>query len=187
VQGEVYVDPIRISLPAGILRVESGVVRFLAGDPDRPRLDLSGRARMLGYDISVIVEGPYDEPVVTLSSVPPLLEEELLLLLLTGHPPKTGATQAATHAAGMNVAVYVGKGMLARLFSDQSAESDESVLDRFEVEIGRGVTRAGQETIDAQFRLAEGVVRDGDVLYITTEKDVYDDVNAGLKIVFRFK
>jgi translocation and assembly module TamB len=119
--------------------------------------------------------------------VPPLLEEELLLLLLTGHPPKTGATQAATHAAGMNVAVYVGKGMLARLFSDQSAESDESVLDRFEVEIGRGVTRAGQETIDAQFRLAEGVVRDGDVLYITTEKDVYDDVNAGLKIVFRFK
>jgi hypothetical protein len=187
VEGEVYVDPLRIALPAGILRVESGVVRFLADDPDRPRVDLVGRARMLGYDISAVVEGPYDEPVVTLSSVPPLLEEELLLLLLTGHPPKTGASQAATNAAGMNVAVYVGRGLLTRLFAGQSVESDESVLDRFEVEIGRGVTRAGQETIDAQFRLAEDVLRDGDVLYITTEKDVYDDVNAGLKIVFRFK
>ena len=125
--------------------------------------------------------------MVTLSPTPPLLEEELLLLLLTGHPPKSEATQASTNATGMNVAIYLGKGWISRLFAGQSAESDESVLDRFDVEIGRGVTRAGEEVIGARFRLAEDVPRDGDVLYITTEKDIYDDVNGGLKIVFRFK
>lgn len=187
VVGEVYVDPTRIRLPAGVLRVDAGVVRFLEGEPDRPRLDLVGGAKMLGYDISMHVEGPYDEPVVTLSSIPPLPDEELLLLLLAGVPPKTPATQASTRMAGMNVAVYVGRGLLTRWFGSEEVESEESILDRFEVEVGRGVTRTGDETIDTQFRLAEGVLRDGDVLYLTAEKDTFDDVNAGVKIVFRFQ
>jgi hypothetical protein len=187
VVGEVYVDPTRIRLPAGVLRVDAGVVRFLEGEPERPRLDLVGGAKMLGYDISVHVDGPYDDPVVTLSSTPPLSDEELLLLLLTGLPPKTPTTQASTKAAGMNVAVYVSKGLLARWFGSEAVESDESIVDRFEVEVGRGVTRSGDETIDTQFRLAEHVIRAGDVLYLTAEKDTFDDVNAGVKLVFRFQ
>jgi len=187
VAGEVYVDPTRIRLPAGVLRVDAGVVRFLEGDPERPRLDLVGGAKMLGYDISLHVDGPYDEPTVTLSSTPPLADEDLLLLLLTGLPPKTGTTQTSRRMAGMNVAVYVGRGLLERWFGNEEVESEESILDRFEIEVGRGVTRTGDETIDSQFRLAEHVLRDGDVLYLTAEKDTFDDVNAGVKIVFRFQ
>jgi translocation and assembly module TamB len=185
--GNVYVDPIRVSLPAGRLTVQSGVIRFLESDPDRPQLDLVAGAQMMGYDITILVEGPYDEPVVTLSSVPPLPDEDLVLLVLTGQPPKSPADRTTGAAQSMNVAVYLGKGLLARWFGDESVESDESVLDRFDLEVGRGVTRTGEETLDAQFRLGRGVIRHGDTIYLTGEKDIYDDFNAGLKIVFRFK
>ena len=46
--GEVYLDPTRISLPAGSLLFESGVIRFDPNRPDRPTLDLVGTSKMLG-------------------------------------------------------------------------------------------------------------------------------------------
>jgi autotransporter translocation and assembly factor TamB len=185
--GKVYVEPTRLSLPAGSLLFESGVIRLDPYSPDRPVLDLVGKSRMLGYDITVLVEGVYDEPVVTLSSIPPLSNEELLLLVLTGQPPKVMGDRTVSQRQAMNVAVYVGRDFISRWFGSESVESRESILDRFEVEVGRAVTRAGEETLDAQFRLTEGIISDGDTLYLTGEKDVFDFYNAGVKIVFRFK
>jgi autotransporter translocation and assembly factor TamB len=185
--GEVYLDPTRISLPAGSLFFESGVIRFDPNRPDRPTLDLVGTSRMLGYDITMLVEGPYDEPVVTLSSVPPLSNQELLLLLITGQQPNTADDSQASQRQNMNVAVFLGRDLIARWFGSDSVEASESIIDRFDVHIGRAVTRSGEETIEAQFRIAEGVLRDGDKLYLTGEKDIWDFYNAGLKIVFRFK
>jgi translocation and assembly module TamB len=183
--GKIYVDPTRISLPAGSLVFESGLVRFDPNRPDRPTLDLVGTSKMLGYDVTMLVEGPYDEPVVTLSSVPPLSNEELILLLVAGQQPNSEDDQGARQS--MNVAVFLGKDLIARGFGSESSEAAESIIDRFEVHIGRAVTRSGEETIEAEFRLADGILRDGDKLYLTGEKDIFDFYNAGLKIVFRFK
>jgi autotransporter translocation and assembly factor TamB len=185
--GEVYLDPTRISLPAGSLLFESGVVRFDPNRPDRPTLDLVGTSKMLGYDVTMLVEGPFDEPVVTLSSVPPLSNQELLLLLIAGQQPSSTGDAQASQRQSMNVAVFLGKDLMARWFGSDSVEASESILDRFEIGVGRAVTRSGEETIDAQFRIADGVLRDGDKLYLTGEKDMFDFYNAGLKIVFRFK
>ena len=185
--GEVYLDPTRISLPAGSLLFESGVIRFDPNRPDRPTLDLVGTSKMLGYDVTMLVEGPYDEPVVTLSSVPPLSNQELVLLVIAGQQPNSTDDAQASQGQNMNVAVFLGKDLMARWFGNDSVEAGESIMDRFEVGIGRAVTRSGEETIDAQFRIADGVLRDGDKLYITGEKDIFDFYNAGLKIVFRFK
>ncbi len=185
--GEVYVDPTRLNLPAGSLVFESGVVRFDPNRPDRPTLDLVGTSKMLGYDVTMLVEGPYDEPIVTLSSVPPLSNDELLLLLIAGQQPKASDDAQASQRQSMNVAVFLGKDLIARWFGSESSEAAESIMDRFDIGVGRAVTRAGEETIDAQFRIAEDVLRDGDKLYITGEKDIFDFYNAGIKIVFRFK
>jgi TamB, inner membrane protein subunit of TAM complex len=185
--GEVYVDPTRITLPAGSLVFESGVVRFDPNKPDRPTLNLAGTSKIFGYDVTVLVEGPYDEPVVTLSSVPPLSNEELLLLIIAGKQPKTTSDTQVSQRRSMNVAVFLGRDLIARWFGSESSEAAESMTDRFEITIGRAVTRAGEETIDAQFRIADGVLRKGDKLYITGEKDKFDFFNAGLKIVFRFR
>jgi len=185
--GKVYVDPTRISLPAGSLVFESGVIRFDPNRPDRPTLDLIGTSKMLGYDVTMLVEGPYDEPIVTLSSVPPVSNEELILLLIAGQQPSSTDDTQASQRQNMNVAVFLGRDLIARWFGSDSSEATESIMDRFEIGVGRAVTRSGEETIDAQFRIAEDVLRDGDKLYITGEKDIFDFYNAGLKIVFRFK
>ena len=185
--GEVYVDSTRISLPAGSLVFESGVIRFDPNRPDRPTLDLIGTSKMLGYEITMLVEGPYDEPVVTLSSVPPLSNQELLLLLIAGQRPEVTNDAEASQRQSMNVAVFLGRDLIARWFGSASLEAAESIIDRFEIEVGRAVTRAGEETIDAQFRIADDILRDGDKLYITGEKDIFDFYNAGIKLVFRFK
>jgi translocation and assembly module TamB len=142
---------------------------------------------MLGYDITMLVEGPYDEPVITLSSVPPLSNEELLLLLLAGQQPNATGDRRASQRQSINIAVYVGRDLISRWFGAGSTEAAESIFDRFDIAVGRAVTRAGEETIDAQFRVTEGIFRDGDTLYITGEKDVFDFFNAGIRIVFRFK
>ncbi len=185
--GEVYVDPTRLSLPAGSLVFESGVIRFDPNRPDRPTLDMVGTSKMLGYDITMLVEGPFDEPVVTLSSVPPLSNQELLLLIIAGRQPNAADDAQASQRQSMNVAVFLGKDLIARWFGSDSAEAGESIMDRFDIGIGRAVTRSGEDTVEAQFRLADDVLRDGDKLYLTGEKDIFDFYNAGLKIVFRFQ
>ena len=185
--GKVYVEPTRLSLPAGRLVLESGFLHFDPNRPDRPTLNLVGTSKMLGYEITMLVEGPYDEPVVTLSSVPPLTNDELLLLVIAGQQPKTSDDAQVSRQQGMNVAVFLGRDLITRWFGSDSVEAGESIMDRFDISIGRAVTRSGEETIEAGFRLADGVLRDGDKLYLTGEKDIFDFYNAGLKIVFRFR
>ena len=185
--GKVYVDSARLRLPAGTMAMENGIVQFLESDPDRPILELGGTSRMLGYDITMLVEGPYDDPVVTLTSSPPLSNEDILLLVLTGTPPPREGRTIDSEARNLNVAVYIGRDLIARWFSSDEESTTESVLERFELELGRDVTQKGEETLQAQFRLTQGIFQKNDTLYITGEKDVFDYYNAGLRIVFRFK
>lgn len=185
--GRIYVDPTRVSVPAGKISIESGVVTFPENDPDRPTFDLTGQSRLAGYDITLIFQGTSEEPVVTLSSDPPLAEEELLLLVLTGKPPQSAQDKTTSAMANMNMAVYLGKGLLSKWFGGESAESEESVLDRFQLDFGRQLSKNGDETVEAQFRVMEGVFLAGDRLFLTSEKDIYDNFNVGVKVVFRFK
>jgi translocation and assembly module TamB len=185
--GVIYIDRSRILLPAGRLAVEAGLIRFPENSPNRPLLEISGASRILGYDINLTVEGPYDEPTVSLSSVPPLPQDALLLLLLTGRLPPGEVEQNRGWQEGMKVALYVGKGVLEEWFGGNDLDSEESLLERFDIVTGRGISRQGNETIGAQYRLADDVVRDGDELYLVAERDIYDEFNAGIRIVFRFK
>jgi hypothetical protein len=83
--------------------------------------------------------------------------------------------------------VFVGRDILLRMPGGGTTESLQTVLERFDVEVGRAITRAGDETINARFRVADGVLREGDTVYITGEKDAFDQYNAGVRIVFRFR
>jgi autotransporter translocation and assembly factor TamB len=185
--GKVYVESTRLYLPAGRLQLETGLVRFEKADPDRPRLDLIGTSTMLGYDITAVIDGPYDEPVITLSSVPPLPDEELLMLLLTGKPPKNSGSRASGMKQGLNVAIFLGRDLISRLFGGDADEATDSMLDRFDIEVGRAITQRGEDTIHSQFRLADDVLVEGDGLYLTGERDYFDYYNGGIKLVFRFR
>ena len=185
--GKVYVDTAYLRLPSGTIHMENGLVRFPDSDPDRPVIELVGTSRMIGYDITMLVEGPYDDPVVTLNSSPPLDNEDLLMLVLTGTPPPKESHAIDSDKRNLNVAVYIGRDLISRWFSSGEESSIDAILERFEAEVGRDVTLKGDETLEAQFRLTRGIFQDNDTLYITGEKDVFDYYNAGLRLVFRFK
>jgi translocation and assembly module TamB len=184
--GKVYVEPTRLYLPAGRMNLQAGMIRFEQTEPDRPKLDLLGMATMRSFDITAVIEGPYDEPVITLSSVPPLPDDELLMLLLAGKSPTSSGSRSSGMNQGLNVATFVGRDLISRLFG-ASDETIESIIDRFEVEVGRSITQRGEETIHSQFRLSEDILVDGDSLYLTGERDYFDYYNGGIKFVFRFR
>ncbi len=185
--GTVYADPSRVLLPSGRLQIQSGLVRFLEGEPDRPQLDLLAQSKVLGYDINVVIRGPLDDPVITLSSSPALPNDELLLLLLTGQPPQQDLAGGAKSSGTTNVMVYLGRDFLGRWLEEDAGTGDESILDRFEIDFGRGVTKSGERTVEATFRLSELEPGKRKVYYLTAEKDRYDAYNYGLKLVFRFE
>lgn len=186
--GTVYIGPSRVLLPSGRLQIQSGLIRFPAGEPDRPQLDLLATSKVLGYDINVVTLGPLDDPVITLSSSPSLPNDDLLLLLLTGQPPKEeSVTSTGLGRGATNVMVYLGRDFLNKWLEDESGTSDETILDRFELDYGRGVTKSGEQTIESTFRLSEQTTEKKRVYYLSGEKDRYDAYNYGFKMVFRFE
>jgi hypothetical protein len=187
--GVIYIDPSRVLLPSGRLQVQSGLMRFLEKDPDRPEIDLVASSKVLDYDINVVMQGSLDEPVYTLSSSPALPNDDLLLLLLTGQPPKDEEVAASgTLGRGTtNVMVYLGRDFLTKWLEEDAITSEESILERFELDYGRAVTKSGEQTIESTFRLSEKEVGEKRVYYLSGEKDRYDAYNYGLKVVFRFE
>ena len=185
--GIIYIDPSRILLPSGRLQVQSGLIRFLESDPDRPQFDLLANSKVQGYDINVVTQGPLDDPVITLSSSPALPNDDLLLLLLTGQPPRQEAVSGTGGRNATNVMVYLGRDFLTKWLEDESGTSDETILDRFELDYGRGVTKSGEQTIESTFRLSELNDDKKRVYYLSGEKDRFDAINYGLRMVFRFE
>jgi len=184
--GRVDFEPGVLYLPGGRLDVSGGVLRFQPPDPSRPRLEMVGSGRMQGYEITAVAEGPWDEPRVTLTSYPVLENEELLLLVLTGQNPRLPRAAESEKSNNMNVAVALGKDMLARIGGNgRASETTQSVVDRFNVEVGRNVTRTGDETVHVLFRVADNLLREPDTLYLSGERDVWGYFNGGVRLVFR--
>ncbi len=182
--GTLFVDETRVSLPACNLYTTAGTIRLEREDPLVPQLDLRLETRLLGYDVSVHVEGTPAEPEVELSSTPPLSSEELLLLVLTGKPPDLAWDKDTGGQAAQTVALYLGKDVLSRwLGGDDPGE--ESFLDRIEYRSGADVTQSGGETEEIAFRLFGAARGEGRAILLRAENDAYDRTNLGVRIVFR--
>jgi translocation and assembly module TamB len=108
------------------------------------------------------------------------------MMVLTGQTPQRTGSRAGERR-NLNVAVFLGRDLLSGLEDNGSAEALQSILERFDVDVGRFITRSGDETINAQFKLADGLLQKNDSVYLTGERDVFDFYNGGVKIVFRFR
>ena len=177
--GDVRIEPSRIFLPASVLTLDGGALRFRPSKPDQMELEFTGRSRVLGYDTTLLGSGTLDDPVLDLSSSPPASREDLVLLLLTGRPPGGSAFGSGERAA-RGVALYVARD----LFSD-GPDDTESVMERLEVVSGARTSRRGVDTIELRLRIGG---EDGtDALYLAADRDVYEDWNYGLRFVWRPK
>jgi len=187
VTGLIYVDATKVSLPASAVTVEAGTIRFDEENPFLPVLDIRAGARLRGYDTTIHVTGPFDRPEVLLSSVPPLPNRDLLLLVLAGKPPEEKVSSRTGERAAQSVVVFLAQDFLGRWFAGESTESEESILERFEVRTGRDVTRSGDETTEASFRVTRGMLFEKDTVYLTAEQDAYSQYNFGVRFVVRFR
>ncbi len=188
IEGVLQVGPTTVALPASRLRFESGVITVDGRAPAVPEVNLVGKARKLGYDVSVVVTGPYDAPEVRLSSSPPLASEDILLLLLAGQPPAESPTGRSAVDAGRTVAVYLAEDVLSGWLTGDALESgEESLLDRFEVVTGRDVSESGVPTAEVSFRLAEDWIATGDRVLLTMERDRYEHYGIGVRLVFKIR
>lgn len=185
--GNISVNEATVTLPTGKINISSGLIQFLPTDPDRPLLELSGEAKMLGYDISINISGPYNAPVILLSSTPALPNEDLLLLLLTGKRPASENSQPNQVQNYSSVMVYFGKNLMNSLRSTDESAPDDNVLDRLQLEIGKNITQQGEETIEARFLLMENIKSGRNAVLLTGEKDAWDKYNGGLRLVFKFQ
>ena len=185
--GRIFFNASTLYLPGGRMQFEPGTVRLQPPDPGRPLLEFNGRGRLQGYDVVAVVEGPYDQPTVTLSSSPVLANEELLLLVLSGQSPKTRRAIDSGKSRNLDVAFFLGKDMMSRIEGPGSNPSTQSIMDRFDVDVGRKVTPSGDETVHVLFRVVDGIFREGDTLSLAGEKDSYGYYNGGVRIAFRFR
>ncbi|MBI5434762.1 MAG: translocation/assembly module TamB domain-containing protein [Planctomycetes bacterium] len=180
--GTIFVENARISLPSGSLRITGGSIALEETNPLVPKLKLRGEARLAGYDVVASLDGAYDEPIV-LSSSPPMSQSDLIVLLLTGRPPAS-TLSATSERAAQSVAVYLGQDVLSRWLGGD--EKGESLVERIEWLQGQELTKSGGQTTQVSLRLTadEGDARR--IVYLRGEKDVYDRVNFGIKLLFRF-
>lgn len=184
-RGTIRADNARALLPAGTLEFERGTVLFGEGSPV---VDFGGRMQSLGYDITAQIEGTIDNPEVTLSSIPVLPEEDLLLFVVTGAPPGSAdASGSSAVSRATPLAIYLGRNVLEQLFGGVSRGGAAKLQDRLQVQVGRETTRAGSVTVEARLLLGKSNVGGRRAVYLTSEKDIYDQYNAGLKIVFKFR
>jgi translocation and assembly module TamB len=176
-----------VILPSGTLEMDRGSLLFGEKGPGRPVLDFGGRMQVSGYEITALIRGTLDSPEVVLASNPPLMQEELLLFVLTGAPPSGGVSGESVSAMATPMAVYLGKGVLDEILGGGEPGKGSDLAGRLELQIGRETTNSGSATVDARLRLKKNFLAKGNTLYLTSEKDVYDQENLGMKIIFKFK
>lgn len=182
--GTVYLDDFILSLPATNVRIDAGSIHFDEKNPLVPELNMTGSTRMMSYDITVSITGPLNEPTVLFSSIPPLPSDKLILLVATGQAPAAEGVESDQRAL-FTVAKYFGVDLLRRFFGSEDISSNESILDRFDFEMGRDLSRSGRETWEARFRMKRDLLTRSDALYLTGEQDQWEHYNLGLRIVFR--
>ena len=184
-RGRIFLEPTRVKLPGGTFTVPSGTVNFREADPFHPELDLRAEGRRAGYDITLDVSGTLENPIVEPRSSPPLERQKLLVLVITGQlPPEDLA--ASGLAATQAVSIYIAKDLLTQWMTGDEEPDEESFFERIEFVSGSDVSKSGVMTTEASFRLRRGVVDEDDALYLVAERDVWEDYNMGLRLVFRF-
>jgi len=67
-----------------VFEVQSANVKFANENDINPELYVSARSRISEYDINMVIQGRAKDPVVRLSSVPPLSDQDIISLIALG-------------------------------------------------------------------------------------------------------
>ncbi len=181
-EGPIFLDPTRVTLPGSTLDLRAGSLLFDAYSPTTPYVDVTATARVLGYDITARLTGRTDALERELTSTPPLRSEDISVLLLTGRAPRDVLSNESSVDAAQTVILFLGKDLLSGWFGDAG-----ELTERFEWRAGTDATRTGGSTAQVSVRLSGPATGTGSAVYLRGENDIYDRINYGVRWVVRFK
>jgi hypothetical protein len=176
-EGTVTGADTQIILPGMRLRAQALLVEWNRNEPLYPTLTVTARGRRMGVDVQAVVRGRYDRPEVVLSSDPVLPPDDLLVLVTTGSLPESLRGGAGVGAV---LGAYLAQELADWIFGSESTEAKEGFIDRFSVETGTEISKAGSQSIVVEFRMLDRV-------YLQGERDVYEDLNMGVVYRLRFR
>lgn len=181
--GNATVEQFTAVLPLSTMTTRRGLVTFSQDAPFQPFLDLEAQSRIRQYTIVAYINGPADKPKLILESEPPLPQTEILSLLTTGS--LTGEVGANNTALATRAAVLVVKSWYKKLFKKDfplTAEDTggESIMDRFEVDVGAVDAKTGRSEITAQVRVT-------DRLFFIGDLEMGGGISGRVKYLFRFR
>ncbi len=182
-EGVVFLDPTRITLPGSTLELQAGTLVFESFAPTTPTIDITATSRVLGYDVTARVSGRSDALERELSSSPPLRSEDISVLLLTGRAPRDLVGNESGIEAAQTVILFLGKDLLSSWTGDDGG----SLMERLEWRAGSDATRTGGATAQVSVRLTGSASGTGSATYLRGERDIYDRINYGLRWVVRLK
>ena len=179
-QGRVSFPDMLVKLPFSSLKVDRGEARFDEADPTQPFLEAEAHTEMKGYELTVRVRGRMPDVDIRVASVPPLPQNEAILLLTTGATSEELAREGLARAALTRIGSVFGQSLLAGGGRGPEDPDDMGFFDRFTFTQGRQISRAGDETIEAEFSMT-------DRFFLRVERDRYDNFNAGVVWRWRFR
>jgi len=184
IEGQAYVEEAKLTLPSGDLKLSSGVLTFRPEAPLQPEVALKANLRVQRHDVQAVMTGTLGEDMeVVLSSSPPMASDDLWILVLTGQLPTSRWQDRSTQAMEA-LAVFLARDSLVRWFSSDQ-DTTESLLDRFEIDVGAKTSQSGQPTGRVLFYLRPQTRRSQRATYLSAEIDEYDRANYAIGIVFR--
>lgn len=163
-RGTVEVRDAAVALPASVLKVERGVLRFDGGPRVAVDADVRARARVMSHDVEMTLRGPLEMRNVMLRSEPPLPPEQIWLLMVFGLAPGETAGAGFGEAALGQSGVYALRSLL-RQVAPRRWDTD-ALLRRLEVTSSVPERPGGRPLLRGQFFVTEGFSifsqRDGD-------------------------
>lgn len=106
-----------------VFEVQSGTVTFNNAMEINPELFISSQARVADYDVNLSIQGMAKEPVIRLSSVPPLADQEIVSLLALGVTSETLDKSVQSKDQQTRAASEVGAVLLNQFGAKKNIES----------------------------------------------------------------
>lgn len=181
--GRVVVRKGHVILPFSTLRLSTGEVRFLEGDPFHPQINAVATAQVRRWRLTLKVDGPLADPQVHASG-DGLDERDALMLLTTGSTSNELTGEEGQRAAMGRLGSWLGLTAWDYIDGESDPDAAPSILSRLTMDFGRQVSANGKDTVEAQVELTEPELVPGVLIY--GERDRWDDYNAGLILRFRW-
>jgi autotransporter translocation and assembly factor TamB len=140
---------------------------------------LNGESQVRDRHINVAIYGRANDPKTVFTSDPPLPQEQILTLLATG--ATLDELRGDTGALAGKAAILAAQSLWHKIFkTKEPPPGEESIRDRFDVDIGNTDPRTGKQNVSARFRVTDRVV-------LSSDFDAEGNFRGQVRYLIRFR